>query len=179
MTLGGPSDGASPDGAEAPLPCAVGAGDGAGPEALAEPSAGAGDGPTGRFPRAQRVRKRSEFLQIQAVGRRVATPRLVLLLRAREGAPTGARLGITVSRKVGVAVTRNRARRVVREAFRATRSLWPPDCDVVVIVRRAHPAPGLADVVAELRQAERAVRRRAAEARRDRDARRESLARGA
>jgi len=134
--------------------------------------------PTGRFPRTQRVRKRTEFLEIQQNGRRVATPRLVLLLRAREGAPTGARLGVTVSRKVGVAVTRNRAKRVVREAFRATRELWATDCDLVVIVRHVRPAPGLADVVAELRQAERAIRRRTVEARRDREARRERLARG-
>ncbi len=139
----------------------------------------AGSGrPTGRFPRTQRVRKRSEFLEIQNAGRRVATPRLVLLLRAREGAPTGPRLGVTVSRKVGVAVTRNRAKRVVREAFRATRELWAPDCDLVVIVRHVRPAPGLANVVAELQQAERAIRRRTVEARRDRETRRESLARG-
>ncbi len=179
MTPGGPSGRAPRPHGESPLPRAAVAEDGADAGALTPPNDGEDGRPRGCFRRAQRVRKRSEFLEIQAAGRRVATPRLVLLLRAREGAATGARLGITVSRKVGVAVTRNRARRVVREAFRAPRSLWPPDCDVVVVVRRAAPAPGLAAVIAALRQAERAIRRRAAAARRDREARRENLARGA
>ncbi|MBN2193576.1 MAG: ribonuclease P protein component [Polyangiaceae bacterium] len=145
---------------------------------VAAPAAGARPCPQGQFPAAQRVRKRSEFLEIQARGRRVSTPRFVLLLWAREGAPTGARLGITVSRKVGGAVTRNRAKRVLREAFRATREIWPPDCDLVVIVRHLRPPPALVSVVAELREVERTIRRRAAEARRDRNARADALARG-
>jgi ribonuclease P protein component len=132
--------------------------------------------PAGRFPATQRVRKRSEFLEIQAHGRRVSTPRFVLLVHARDGASATPRWGITVSRKVGGAVVRNRAKRVLREAFRATRDLWPPDCDVVVVVRHLRGGIGLDDAVAELRAADRALRRRAAEARRDREARAARLA---
>ena len=122
----------------------------------------------GRFPRAHKVRKRAEFQTIQAKGRRISTPRLVLLLSAREGDASGERLGITVTRRVGNAVVRNRAKRLIREAFRATRELWPPDIDLVVIVRHATPGWGLQDVVDELEAVRGAIRRRVEEARRDR-----------
>ena len=47
------------------------------------------------------------------------------------------RLGITASRKVGHAVTRNRVKRGIREWFRVSRDNFEEDVDVVVIVRRA------------------------------------------
>ncbi len=77
------------------------------------------------------------------------------------------RLGITASRRVGNAVARNRIKRVVREAFRATRDLWPPGCDVVVIVRWAEPGLGLDAVVAEWRAAATQIAKRAADAQQD------------
>ena len=134
--------------------------------------------PVGRFPTTQRVRKRPEFQRIQAGGRRVTTPHCVLLLYARDPdqAAAEARLGITVTRKVGTAVTRNRAKRVVREAFRATRELWPPDVDLVVIVRRAGPELTLAGVVAEWREVRPALHRRVQEARMAREKRQSALA---
>jgi ribonuclease P protein component len=51
------------------------------------------------------------------------------------------RIGITASRKVGGAVVRNRVKRGVRDWFRRSRELLPPDVDVVVIARR--PAASL------------------------------------
>ncbi len=47
------------------------------------------------------------------------------------------RLGITASRKVAHAVTRNRLKRGIREWFRVSRDRFEEDVDVVVIVRRA------------------------------------------
>lgn len=135
--------------------------------------------PSGRFPSSQHVRKRSEFREIQTNGRRVNTPHFVLLVYARSPVAElrEARIGLTVSRKVGTAVVRNRAKRLLREAFRATRRLWDPDVDLVVIVRHMSPDLKLAAVVAELTQAERAIRRRVTEARRDRENRAAPLAR--
>ena len=82
--------------------------------------------PVGRFPPAQRLQKRLEFQTAQSAGRKAILPHFVLLLYAR--AESGeARLGIVASRRVGTAVIRNRAKRLVREAFRATRHLFMPE----------------------------------------------------
>jgi ribonuclease P protein component len=89
-----------------------------------------------RFRRTRRVRKRSEFEQAQREGRRVTTPHFVLLIARSERASEGARLGITVTRRVGNAVRRNRLKRLVREAFRDTEAWLPSGYDVVVICRR-------------------------------------------
>ena len=106
--------------------------------------------PVGRFPSRSRVRKRVEFLKIQDGGLRVSTPRFVLILSA-SAAPHASepRLGITASRRVGNAVVRSRAKRLIREAFRATRELWPAGIDLVVIVKRATGESKLDSVIAE------------------------------
>jgi ribonuclease P protein component len=46
------------------------------------------------------------------------------------------RLGVSVSRKVGKAVIRNRWKRLIREAFRLTRGTLPKGVDLVVVPRR-------------------------------------------
>ena len=120
--------------------------------------------PSGRFSKSARVRKRREYQRIQSAGRRLSLAHFVLILSAREEAG-GARLGIAASRKIGGAVVRNRMRRLVREAFRCTRELFPDDIDVVVIVKSAPPEFGLGDVVREWRAAERPLKKRLAEAR--------------
>lgn len=119
--------------------------------------------------RARRVCKRSEYQRIQRAARRVSTPSCALLLHAREAAFESApsRFGIVASRKVGGAVQRNRAKRLVREAFRQTPELWPRGADVVFIVRKV--PDGLAQLVDELRRASSAIARRWEDARRDRD----------
>jgi len=111
-------------------------------------SSAAGTPAKGRFPADSRVRKRSEYLSIQERGQRVSTPRFVLILcsSTATGSP---RLGVTASRKVGNAVVRARAKRLVREAFRATRELWVPGIDVVVIVKRSTEDSKLDTVIAE------------------------------
>jgi ribonuclease P protein component len=127
--------------------------------------------PVGRFPPSQRIRKRAEYQEIQSRGRRVSTLRFVFLIYARPD-NAGARLGITVSRRVGSAPVRNRAKRLIREAFRSSRELWPDDIDVVVIARRPPETAKLADVVAEWQSAERSLRTQFDEARRGLERRR-------
>ena len=119
----------------------------------------AGAEPVGRLPASQRVKKRTEFARIQEQSRRVVTPHFVLLLAPHRGTGEGPRLGITASRRVGGAVVRNRAKRLVREAFRATRELWPTDLDLVVIVRGIDPHMKLSDVTKEWRAATRHIQR--------------------
>ncbi len=87
-----------------------------------------------------------------------------MLLRARTAATGSARLGVTASRKVGNAVVRNRVKRLVREAFRATRSLWSPQMDLVVIVRHRGKDLKLSDVTSEWMGAARQIERKSREA---------------
>ncbi|MEI9952641.1 MAG: ribonuclease P protein component [Pseudomonadota bacterium] len=115
--------------------------------------------PSGRFPSRSRVRKRVEFLRIQDGGLRVSTSRFVLILSAN-AASSSPRLGITASRRVGNAVVRSRAKRLIREAFRATRELWPAGIDLVVIVKRATGESKLESVIAEWLAARPQIERR-------------------
>lgn len=113
--------------------------------------------------RRRRVRKRAEFERIQREGERVNTRRFVLILsRQLEGARPS-RLGVTASRKVGNAVVRNRAKRVVREAFRATSDLFGNGIDLVVIVRAPLGDTRLGEVVDEWRAAAHVIGRRTAQ----------------
>ncbi len=122
--------------------------------------------PVGRFPASQRVKKRLEFQAAQNAGRKAILPHFVLLLYAR--ADSGeARLGVVASRRIGGAVIRNRAKRLIREAFRATRQLWMPGIDVVVIVRRPLEGMKLDDVRSEWMSRGELVQKRELEARRD------------
>ncbi len=98
------------------------------------------------FPREGRLRRRVDYLAVQQAaqqpdGRRVSGRNFLLLARRRAGAkPQPARLGITVSRKVGNAVARNRVKRWVRESYRRLPGPQPAGQDLVLIAR-----PGAAD----------------------------------
>jgi ribonuclease P protein component len=89
----------------------------------------------------------------------VSTPRFVLILSVSMGADSP-RLGITASRRVGNSVVRSRAKRLIREAFRATRELWPKGVDLVVIVKRAPGDSKLESVVSEWYAARPQIERR-------------------
>lgn len=94
---------------------------------------------TARFPRAARVRARSDFDRIFGDGRRVADP--LLSLHWLPDAAS-ARLGLAVSRKVDPrAVGRNRIKRILREQFRASRRQIAPG-SYVVVARSAAAAAG-------------------------------------
>jgi ribonuclease P protein component len=121
----------------------------------------------GAFGRDRRVRKRSEFIHIQAASRRVTTPHFVLLVAARApgcARETPARLGFIVTRKVGCAVERNRIKRVCRECFRQWKGLLPDGVDLVVVARQGAQTLGLANVRAEWGAVSSLLRRRAEEA---------------
>jgi len=64
-----------------------------------------------------RLKRRAEFLRVASKGAKAPMPGLVLQAMAR-GDEAPARLGFTVTKKVGNSVTRNRTRRRLREAAR-------------------------------------------------------------
>jgi ribonuclease P protein component len=93
------------------------------------------------LPKAARIARRREFLQVQQKGRRLYSGEvLVIALDSGHARP---RIGITVSSKIANAVGRNRVKRWVREAFRASRDSFPA-VDLVVVARRGAPEMGLA-----------------------------------
>ena len=84
------------------------------------------------YPPTARLRKRAEFLRLKDSARKFASRGILVVWQANDLAH--ARLGVTVSKKVGCAVTRNRVKRFVRETFRNNRSLLPA-VDLNVIAR--------------------------------------------
>jgi ribonuclease P protein component len=88
-----------------------------------------------RFSKARRVRRRNEFTRVFDLSLRAKGRYLTILVAPNEGGTT--RLGIVASRKLGNAVKRNRAKRLIRQIFRQTKGLpVEPAVDVVVIPRR-------------------------------------------
>ncbi|MEE8409759.1 MAG: ribonuclease P protein component [Myxococcota bacterium] len=77
------------------------------------------------------LRRRRDFVRVQTQGRRFRKHHLVVLLAPNT--VDHARVGITVSRKVGNAVTRNRVRRRIRELLRAHMDLLSACHDHVVV----------------------------------------------
>lgn len=96
------------------------------------------------LPPEHRVRKRRDFEKAYEEGEKVLMPEFALF--ARPNGLQHSRLGITTTRKLGKAVKRNRARRLVREAYRTHRDRLPRGLDLVFVVR----APLLRRTPAEL-----------------------------
>ena len=89
------------------------------------------------FRKRDRVQRRAEFKRIQSRGQRLHTRSFIVILLPRSD--TRNRVGITVTKKIGTAVRRNRVKRLVREVFRQHRELFPRGCDVVFIAKRGAP----------------------------------------
>ena len=97
-----------------------------------------------RLPRASRIKQRGDFLRAKARGERVVLGCLIANLVPREGA-THSRLGVVTSRKIGGAVERSRARRLLREAFRRHQSELSRPLDVVLVARNSIAGKKLAE----------------------------------
>lgn len=104
--------------------------------------------PDQRLGRKRRLTRTSHFQQAYAQGRRWIGPCMVLWLREGEGASL--RLGVVAGRKVGGAVQRARAKRLLREAYRLNRHRFSGLCDVVLIARRSILEAKWPEIVAEL-----------------------------
>jgi ribonuclease P protein component len=100
-----------------------------------------------------RLTRRAEFLRVAAKGRKAPMPGLVLqALKRTDDAP--ARLGFTVTKRVGNAVIRNRTRRRLKEAARLALHDRPvTGADLVLIGRDATRKRDFAALQADLRRA--------------------------
>lgn len=87
------------------------------------------------LPKAQRLHRTEEFDRLRRDGR-AFQGRLLLMSCARNDLPFN-RYGMVVSKRVGNAVTRNRARRLLREAARALDGECAQGFDFVLIARPA------------------------------------------
>jgi ribonuclease P protein component len=102
------------------------------------------------LPRRIRLTRASQFHEIYRTGRKAVGRLMVMWTRADEGADR--RVGVVASRKVGGAVQRNRARRLLREAYRINRPDFHGALDVVLVARRDILKAGGEEVSRELRR---------------------------
>lgn len=106
----------------------------------------------------RRLSRSGEFDRVYREGSSHATRYLVLYsFPRRDEADDEVRLGVSVSRKVGGAVQRNKAKRALREAFWTLSERLPPQHDFVVVARGELPElvdqDGTAAVARELETA--------------------------
>ena len=109
-----------------------------------------------RFLACYRLRSGAQFRR--AYEEKCSASDAVLLVYATSNEFDYPRIGLSVSRKVGGAVQRNRWKRLLREAFRLSREELPPGIDLVVI-----PRPGIEPELRSIRQSLTRLARRAAE----------------
>jgi ribonuclease P protein component len=98
-----------------------------------------------RFRPSQRIRRHTDFQEVYAEGSRIPG-RYYTLFSKPNGLPVG-RLGIAATKRLGGAVTRNRAKRLIREVFR--RNDIAPGFDIVVVPRRELLSASLSTLEAE------------------------------
>ena len=112
-----------------------------------------------RFRPRERLRTGAAFDRVFKRGAR-HPGRLFLLVAAPNGFAYD-RLGLAVSRRVGGAVERNRARRLLRETFRRVERAGGPGADLVVVAHAEIVGRGQAEVDREFQERVRRIRRSA------------------
>lgn len=107
------------------------------------------------FSKEQRLRRRAEYVAVQSNGAKVHGRHVLAIARRRSDSTLAGRLGLTVTKKVGNAVVRNRIKRLLKEWLR--HHGWvPTGWDVVLVAkdsaaRQLHPSDFADDLTRILR----------------------------
>jgi ribonuclease P protein component len=89
-----------------------------------------------RYTHQQHLRTAADFSEIRASGKKWECGFFYAhFLEKGEARPPLRRLGVIASRRVGNAVQRNRAKRLLREVFRNNQVLLPENCDLLLVAR--------------------------------------------
>jgi ribonuclease P protein component len=102
------------------------------------------------FPQHARLKTPAEFKAVYD-GKRSASDGVLVVYAGRNALPHP-RVGLSVSRKVGNAVVRNRWKRLLREAFRLHQRDLPVGFDFILIPRSGSAEPTLDAITASLRR---------------------------
>jgi ribonuclease P protein component len=92
--------------------------------------------------------RRDDFQRVWDDGKAWSHP--LLIVRARANGMERCRFGFVAGKKVGKAVARNRAKRLLREAIRQRLPAIPPGWDIIVIARRGAAQAEFKDVDAAI-----------------------------
>lgn len=86
------------------------------------------------FSRSERLRKSSDFDRVYSSGKRSTSSTLTVIF---DVSPAGAtRVGLSVGRRIGKAVVRNRVKRLLREAFRLNKNRVKKGHDIILVARK-------------------------------------------
>jgi len=86
------------------------------------------------FKKKDKILKRREFLQLKRCGKRIQDRNFIIIYS--DGRYEKSRIGITVSKKLGNAVKRNKIKRLIRENFRMNRDKIAEFMDINVIAKK-------------------------------------------
>ncbi|HEY6839347.1 MAG TPA: ribonuclease P protein component [Geobacteraceae bacterium] len=102
------------------------------------------------YPKSERLRCRSDYLELAARGNKVHTASFIIVWAITERQQT--RFGATVSRKVGNAVVRNRLKRCLREYYRLHKQMFTA-ADFNIIAKQRAASLSFGDISRELDRA--------------------------
>jgi len=109
------------------------------------------------LPRSRRIKQGRDFARAKAQGQRLAQGCLILnWVTLPPGTPS--RLGVITGRRIGPAVIRTRARRLLREAFRLHQTQLSRAVDVVLVARPSIAGKGFGGVAEDFVTALKKVR---------------------
>lgn len=86
------------------------------------------------FPKKERLLNRLDFVNLNRFGKRCYTKHFVVIFKRNGLGIT--RLGVTVGKRTGNAVKRNRAKRLLREFYRLNKTLFPQGHDFVITAKK-------------------------------------------